>query len=62
MIEAQVVLFLINLWATCDISKRLNSLELDVRYGTIPSEMFPSDPRHRPAKWYELCGRMETGE
>jgi len=60
MIEAQIILFLVNLYATCDISKRLSTLELEVRYGTYPSEMFPADPRHEPAKWYEICGRMET--
>lgn len=59
MIEVQVFLFIINLIATCDISKRLSDLSIEMHYGTIPSESFPTDPRHRPQQWYEICGTIE---
>ena len=50
MIELQIILFAVNIWVTCNISKKLDDLSNEVHYGTYPSESFPSDPRLKPPK------------
>lgn len=56
MIEIQVILFALNLWATCDLSKRFYELEIEFRYGTYEGDAFPDDPRGKPDKrWWDVC-------
>jgi hypothetical protein len=43
----------------CNMSKKLENLTLESKYGTYPSESFPNDPRHKPEHWYDICGRLD---
>lgn len=52
----EVILIGINLMWACETSHRLKELELEVKYGTYPSDTFPQDPRHQPVGWLDYCG------
>jgi len=36
------------------LNSRLAALETIVRYGTIPSSVFPDDPRLQPKHWFNI--------
>lgn len=56
MLEVQIFLFVLNLWASCDISKRLYQMEVEFRFGTYEGDWLPDDPRKSEnSKWLDYC-------
>lgn len=54
MIECLAILLGWNIYYSINTRIELVKLRNEVHYGTYPSTMFPSDPRHYPPKkWWE---------
>jgi len=48
--EVFILLLLVaNIALTIDTRQKVADLDTRVRYGTIPSDVFPNDPRHKGA-------------
>jgi len=54
MIEFIGLLLCWDIYYSVETRIKYRELETEVHYGTFPSDVFPDDPRHGPAKaWWE---------